>query len=88
MNVKDEINKAIGVAKARIDYVNKYEDIQGDSFEECEVLRKAICSLEKWRDSDSTRHIPDVARQMIWFKQQALLSCAENNYAIDDYTIP
>ena len=82
MTVKDEINKAIGTVKARMDYVIRYGDSEEDSLEEYDTLCKAICSLEKWRDCDSTHNIPETPRQMIWFKQQAQLRCKENGYAI------
>jgi hypothetical protein len=82
MNAQDEINKAIGVVKARMDYVIRYEDSEGDSLEEWDALCKAICSLEKWRDGGSTGNLPETPRQMIWFKQQAQLCCKENGYAI------
>lgn len=85
MNVKEEIDKAIGVLKARMDYVLRCEDNAGNSCEERDLLFKAICSLEKWRDSDGTHYIPETVRQMIWFGQQAQLCCKENDYKIIDY---
>lgn len=70
MNVTEEINKAIGVAKARLDYLFRYEASPGNfPEEEYNVIYKAICSLERWRDDSVTHNLPEIARQMIDLKQ-------------------
>ena len=71
MNVKDEMNKAIGVLEARMDYIIKMDDAGKGWQEEYNALYKAVHSLEKWRDDSYTQTLPDMARQMIWFKQAA-----------------
>lgn len=86
MNAKDEINKAIGVLEARMEYVLQHEP-GADLSEEWDLLSKAISSLEKWRDSSSTRNLPEIPRQMIWFKQMARICCKENGYTVIDPTI-
>lgn len=68
MNAKDEINRAIGVVKARMDYLINHENFEN---EEYEALCRATCSLEKWRDDDCTHYLPEIAGRLIWFKQQA-----------------
>ena len=73
MNVKNEINKAIGVLEARREYLITNEGFAGEfSEDEFNALCLAMHSLEKWRDEDCTHLLPDVARQKIWFKQYAL----------------
>lgn len=59
MNAKDEINRAIGVVKARMDYLINHENFEN---EEYEALCRATCSLEKWRDDDCTHYLPEIAR--------------------------
>jgi hypothetical protein len=73
ISVQDEINRAIGVLKARADYIMKNWGFVGEEFteEEYTALCKAICSLEKWRDHECTHYLPEIARQLIFFKQQA-----------------
>jgi hypothetical protein len=69
MNVKDEISKAIGVVRARMDYIMNYECSFGDFPEdEYNALCKAVCSLEKWRDDSETHNIPQIAERLIGLK--------------------
>jgi hypothetical protein len=74
MNVKDEINRAIGVARARQDYLIRYEGFRGCDFPEDEynAICTAIYSLERWRDDSETQNLPEIARQMIDLKQWEL----------------
>jgi hypothetical protein len=70
IKAKDEINKAIGVLKARIDYIIN-NTTTADVFPEDELnaLSFSMYSLKKWNEDDVTKLIPEVARQLIWFKQ-------------------
>ena len=70
INIRDEINKAIGVLKARMDCVLR-ESSPGDEswVEEYTALEQAAYSLEKWRDDEIHHHLPELAQQAIWFKQ-------------------
>ena len=68
--MKDEIDEAIAVLKARIEYIMSNTTL-AENFpeEEINALSFSICSLKRWRDDDVTDLIPEVARQLIWFKQ-------------------
>jgi hypothetical protein len=66
---KDEINKAIGVLKARLDYLFKNSIFENLSEDEFNALNFSIGSLERWCDEETIDVIPDEARQLIWFKQ-------------------
>jgi hypothetical protein len=70
IEAKDEMNKAIGVLKARIEYIiNNYTLAENFSEDELNALSYSMNSLKKWRDDEVTNFIPEVARQLIWFKQ-------------------
>jgi hypothetical protein len=70
INVKDEINKAIAVLKARIEYImSTTTNTENFPEEEISALSFSIYSLKRWRDDSVTNFIPEVARQLIWFKQ-------------------
>jgi hypothetical protein len=70
IKAKDEINKAIAVLKARIDYIIENTTVADDfPEEELNALSFSACSLRRWRDDDATNFIPEVARQLIWSKQ-------------------
>jgi hypothetical protein len=70
INAKDEMNKAIAVLKARIEYIiNSTTLVENFPEEELNALSFTKCSLERWRDDDVTNFIPEVSRQLIWFKQ-------------------
>jgi hypothetical protein len=75
MSVKDEINRAIGVAKARLDYLINYEGFAGNFAEdEYNAICKAIYSFERWRHDDATHYLPEAAKQLIDLKQWELSS--------------
>ena len=70
INAKDEMNKAIGVLKARMEYIiNNTTLVENFPEEELNALSFTKCSLERWRDDDATNFISEVARQLIWFKR-------------------
>lgn len=70
INSKDEINKSVAVLKARIEYIiENSSNADGFPEDELNALTFSICSLTRWRDDDMTNSIPEVARQLIWFKQ-------------------
>lgn len=66
MDVKEEINKAIGVINARKEFLTNWGDI---SFNEWNAFEIVEASLKSWRDEDSTKNIPEIARQRIWLNQ-------------------
>jgi hypothetical protein len=70
INAKNEINKTIAVLKARIQGIID-NSTNADDFpeEQLNALSFSIYSLERWRDDEVTNFIPEVARQLIWFKQ-------------------
>ena len=50
-----------------IDNAGFFEEAWND--EEYNALGKAVYSLEKWRDTETTRYLPMNAQHLIFFKQ-------------------
>jgi hypothetical protein len=63
--VKAKINDACGVLEARKEYFFEGEITE----EDYDSLGKTLDILEKWRDGDEVRYLPESAGQAIWLKQ-------------------